>query len=542
MIPSTLLVLLSLISGVLSEKKLLSHNPIRTPQSEERRWIHYKNGRRDACMHSVHSFSTYQVQDGRILPPVKLHYDFPELNAVVVTATEEEFELLRRQGAIEEFHEDAKRYLMVMPNNKKDRQLQLNEQIIPYGIRMIGADRVWDEGYMGQRVKVCLIDSGLDATHEDFVASHIAGETSPELWSIDTSGHGTHTSGTMGAANNDVGVLGVAPDAEIHMVRVFGDEGDFVHSSDLVSALYACRNAGARIISMSIGGENFNLYEEHILRKLYEQHGILSVAAAGNDGETSYYYPASYDTVLGVGAVDERKVLADFSQRNDEVDLVAPGVGIWSTIPMSGQCKICQDVSPPVSEYVRLSGTSMSCPHVSGVAALLWSANPFLGASQIYDALTLTAEDLGDAGRDNSYGHGLVNEFASLEYLNVASNPDEICEPPCKICQRCSNSTCMEVMTCPCTDCPDGYFCENSQCVLQSMVSTDDGSVPKWNHVLDAVLVIAILLVIFLVMTMCRRARRQNQKTSADMPAVSRPPEQSPSSKSELSLHKATSV
>ena len=207
------------------------------------------------------------------------------------------------------------------------RDLQSASQVIPYGINLVKAREVWSSyGVKGEGVKVCVMDSGIAAGHSDFVSSNLSGYSGSDAvtpWNNDRDGHGTHVSGTIAAADNDRGVVGVAPGAEIFTVRVFGDNGQFF-GSDIVAAAEACRDAGANIISMSLGGPGYDQDEHDVFQELYSQ-GILAVAASGNSGGTDYSFPASYDMVLSVAAVDWNSNLASFSTRNNRVDIAAPG-------------------------------------------------------------------------------------------------------------------------------------------------------------------------------------------------------------------------
>jgi hypothetical protein len=207
------------------------------------------------------------------------------------------------------------------------RDLQQASQVIPYGIDLVKAREVWSSyGVKGEDVKVCVMDTGIEARHTDFVQDNLSGYSGRDAvtpWDSDAEGHGTHVSGTIAAADNTRGVVGVAPGAEIYTVRVFGNNGQFF-GSDIVAAAEACRDAGAKIISMSLGGPQFDQDEYNIFQDLYNQ-GILAVAASGNSGGTDYSYPASYDMVLSVAAVDQNSRLASFSTRNDKVDIAAPG-------------------------------------------------------------------------------------------------------------------------------------------------------------------------------------------------------------------------
>jgi subtilisin family serine protease len=207
------------------------------------------------------------------------------------------------------------------------RDLQSGSQVIPDGIKLVKAREVWDTyGVRGEGVKVCVMDTGIQRSHADFVQNNLSGYSGREAvtpWNNDSNGHGTHVAGTIAAADNNRGVVGVAPDAEIFTVRVFGSDGRFF-GSDIVAAAEACRDAGAKIISMSLGGPGYDQDEHDIFQDLYSQ-GILAVAASGNSGRTDYSYPASYDMVISVAAVDSNSNLASFSTRNNKVDIAAPG-------------------------------------------------------------------------------------------------------------------------------------------------------------------------------------------------------------------------
>ena len=213
--------------------------------------------------------------------------------------------------------------------------------------------------------------------------------------------------GTIAAMNNNVGVVGVTPGTvQLYIVRVFG-RGLPSFKSDTIDAANRCASAGANIISMSLGSNSSSTTEQAKFDELNAQ-GILSIAAAGNDGDTSFSYPASYSSVISVAAISSSKIVASFSQRNSQVDIAAPGVGILSTnITTSG--------------YVLKQGTSMACPHVSAVAALIWSAKPSATNEQVRTALINAAEDLGAVGRDDLYGYGLVNAKRAIDYLVTSS-------------------------------------------------------------------------------------------------------------------------
>lgn len=180
----------------------------------------------------------------------------------------------------------------------------------------------------------------------------------------------------------------------LHIIRIFGDNGRPIFGSTLIGAAQQCVDAGSNVISMSLGGPISNPIERDFFRRIYEEQNILVIAAAGNGGTSQSFYPASYDSVMSVAAIDENKQRASFSQRNSQVEISGPGVRVLSTETGGG--------------YVAYSGTSMACPHVAGVAALVWSHATDLTSIQMRMVLRETAEDLGDAGLDNLYGYGLV--------------------------------------------------------------------------------------------------------------------------------------
>lgn len=203
----------------------------------------------------------------------------------------------------------------------------------PYGIEMVQADLVSD-GVAGNR-KVCIIDSGYDLGHPDLQSVGVDGvyDSGTGNWYTDENGHGTHVAGTIAALANGEGVVGVMPNNNInlHIVKVFGADG-WSYSSSLVAAAEECATYGANVINMSLGGSRANRTEDRAFTQLNNE-GILSIAAAGNDGNTRDSYPASYDAVVSVAAVDANEVVASFSQQTSQVELAGPGVSVLSSVP-----------------------------------------------------------------------------------------------------------------------------------------------------------------------------------------------------------------
>lgn len=295
-------------------------------------WIRYaagqKAGIRDLIQQQVGALRA-SVAAGKSARAANLigattHYEFDNLNAMVVTLPDEILAKLRKNKNLI-VEQDVPRYPMA--------------EFVPYGVPQVQAPDAVAAGADGSGVKVCVIDSGLRAAHEDFAGVAVSGHASSgQTWNTDTCGHGTHVAGTIAAVgSNGKGVIGVSPGkVSLHIVKYFdGPSCGFSYSSNLVDAARRCQQAGAKVINMSLGGGLSSSSENTAFTQLFNQ-GVLSVAAAGNSGNSAKSYPASYASVLSVAAIDRNKARAAFSQFNDAVDIAAPGVDIASTYPVTG--------------------------------------------------------------------------------------------------------------------------------------------------------------------------------------------------------------
>jgi serine protease len=326
---------------------------------------------------------------------------------------------MRKRKDVQLVEEDPKRYLQA--------------QQVPYGVDLIEAGVGGLTAYSGHSRKVCIMDTGYDLGHQDLPSDGalVGGDDGYSqgcggagcdtgLWHEDGHGHGTHVSGTVAALDNDVGVVGVVSDASlpIHMVKVFNNQGDWAYGTDLIAAIDQCVDAEAQIISMSLGGSGSSEAERGAFSDAYygtgpyegRTNGMLSIAAAGNSSSASLSYPASYETVMSVAAIDQSSRVAVFSQYNSQVEIAAPGVGVMSTLP--------GDL------YAAWDGTSMATPHISGAAALIWSHHEACTNIEIRAAMISGATDLGGPGRDSSYGHGLISAGKSELLLAESANCD----------------------------------------------------------------------------------------------------------------------
>lgn len=321
-------------------------------------------------------------------------------NVLSVEMTDKQLKKLQRHPlfAASFVEEDPRRYLLA----------DNSSEITPYGVSMVGADSDAGLAPGSAATKVCIIDSGYEMAHPDLPGpSRVSGTSQTgDAWNAPGDSHGTHVAGTIAAlGDNGRGVRGVhtGDNLSLYIVKVFDDSGNWTRSSDLIDALDACVANGADIVSMSLGGS----YESSVEAQAFADalaNGVLSVAAAGNSGNTAESFPASHDAVVSVAAIDQNKSLASFSQRNAQVELSAPGVAVDSTVTGGG--------------YAVYNGTSMATPHVAGVAALVKSNHPECSAIQLRRALALASEDLGLQGRDSSFGYGLADAAMTSEIIN----------------------------------------------------------------------------------------------------------------------------
>ncbi|MFC7319784.1 S8 family peptidase [Halobacillus campisalis] len=284
---------------------------------------------------------------------------------------------------------------------EKDHVAQATSQTTPYGISHINADDVQAQGTTGNGVKVAVLDSGIDGAHEDLSVaggeSFVSGEPNPL---VDGNGHGTHVAGTVAGVDNSLGVLGVAPSTDLYAVKVLSSEGSGSYSGIAQGIEWAISN-DMDIINMSLGGSRGSATLEQAVNNADKQ-GVLVVAAAGNEGskgkKNTIGYPAKYDAAMAVGAVDDANNRASFSSVGEELEVMAPGADILSSVPGN--------------DYERFNGTSMASPHVAGAAALVLADDNGLTNDEIRQTLNDTAVPLGDSF---SYGNGVIDVQAAIQ-------------------------------------------------------------------------------------------------------------------------------
>ncbi|MCK5061721.1 S8 family serine peptidase [Candidatus Parcubacteria bacterium] len=291
----------------------------------------------------------------------------------------------------------------------------------------INAETAWDTA-QGDGVVVAVIDTGI--AYENYSWYYRAPDLAQTLFTAgydfyyndshpnDDNGHGTHVAGTIAqSTNNGLGVAGVAPRATLMPLKVLNRYGNGNYA-DLSEAIIWAADHNADIINMSLGGPSPATYLEEALAYAYAK-GVTIFASSGNDYSSTVNYPAAYDEyVIAVGATGYDEKRAPYSNYGTSLDLVAPGGNMDQDLNGDGYDDgiLQQTFGSRYSSfaYYFYQGTSMAAPHAAGVAALVISANIADSPDEIRSVLETTADDLGSAGWDTKYGHGLVNAAAAL--------------------------------------------------------------------------------------------------------------------------------
>jgi len=271
--------------------------------------------------------------------------------------------------------------------------------VADWGHELLDVPEAW-KATKGKGVVVAVLDTGVDLEHRDLKTQIQASRdfTGSRSGPADVNGHGSHTGGVVAAAENETGMVGVAPEARLLNGKVLGDKGSG-SSSGIARGIDWAVAEGADVISMSLGGPAPDGYTQAAVRRA-EAAGVIVVAAAGNEGPRpgTVGYPGGYPEVVCVGAVDHESRVANFSSRGNQLLIAAPGVNVRSCYPGD--------------RFATMSGTSMATPYVAGVAALWCASHPEVPKKDrpaaFRRALAETARDLAPAGRDTATGYGLV--------------------------------------------------------------------------------------------------------------------------------------
>jgi serine protease len=499
--------------------------------------------------------SHLQKQNMLSRPTFPVSRSFSIIPAVAAQLDANQVKKLLENPDVEYIEPDYKIYALGSPSMTTELSSNIevlsSSQTIPSGVTMVNAPAVWSKT-KGSGVRVAVLDIGISMYHPDRgnvigSVSFVSGEAVEDF-----DGHGTHTSGTIAAADNDIGVVGVAPEADLLIAKVMDNTGSG-QTSWLISGIEWAVNNNAKVISMSLGSYSYSVALDTACSNAFAA-GTLLVAAAGNDNVNTPSYPAALSSVISVAAVDQSKNKASFSNYGPTISLAAPGVAVYSTVPVATDTSatadavwsttshqsnlvvgtapgtisrlICncgladgndpQDTCPDnvagniahirrgtttfaakvahaqskgaigviisnnvegnfngslndgsplvvvsISKadgdqlqtlaqsgifgtvsvngalYAYYSGTSMACPHVAGVAALVFAADDYnITPAEVSNILFDSAQDLGQPGRDDIFGYGLVDAYAALnlEKFNLlatfANNWLSVCSSP----------------------------------------------------------------------------------------------------------------
>lgn len=308
--------------------------------------------------------------------------------AVDAGSEREKIQVLRDNPSVEFAEMDSRVQAEELPNDPGYQQ--------EWFLQAVRAPEAWAETTGAETITIAVVDTGVDLAHPDLKDKIVSPVNiiSPPGTAQDDHGHGTQVAGVAAASsNNRLGIAAISWGAKIMPVKVLDASGSG-WISDLAEGIVYAVDHGARIINLSLAGPSPSETLRQAIDYAHSQ-GCLVVAAAGNENSGTDYYPAAADHVIGVVATDGADRVADFSNHGPYVDLAAPGVSIYSTA-RGGQ-------------YAYGNGTSTAAPLVAGVAALVWTLHPNDTNDQIERRLEETATDLGQSGRDNFYGYGLID-------------------------------------------------------------------------------------------------------------------------------------
>lgn len=276
-----------------------------------------------------------------------------------------------------------------------------------WGMVKIQAPDAWDITQGSFEVKVAICDTGIDQNHEDLLGKIVANKNFTLSRTVDDLyGHGTHVAGIAAAVtNNGRGVAGVGFNSSLMNVKVLGDTGTGYYSWVASGIIWAADN-GAKVINLSLGGTSSSTTLEGAVNYAWGK-GCVIVAAAGNSNTSVPLYPAYYANCIAVAATDQNDAKASFSNYGTLwVDIAAPGVDIFSTMP-NHRNRI------GILNYGYLSGTSMSAPHVAGVAAIVWTTGYDTNAYSVRSRVEDTADKAGTMW--STYGIKRVNAFNAVK-------------------------------------------------------------------------------------------------------------------------------
>lgn len=269
-------------------------------------------------------------------------------------------------------------------------------------------DQAWDVT-KGNSVKIAVIDTGIDLNHPDIGSKVVLQKSFTTSTTQDIFGHGTFVAAIATAnTNNTQGMAGACPDCQLIVVKASDDQGQFFNSVAASSITWAADN-GAQVINMSFGAYGFSATTQDAVNYAWNK-GVVLVGAAGNDNSNGMFYPSAYQNVVAVGATDNKDQKWSLSNYGSWVHVSAPGKDIFSAFP-TFTYRI-REIKGTALNYDFESGTSAASPFVSGVVALMRSAQPNATNQQIVDKLYASSDKI--VGTGTYWQKGRVNAAAAV--------------------------------------------------------------------------------------------------------------------------------
>lgn len=322
----------------------------------------------------------------------------------------------------------------LLPYTKENiLSFQSSSQALGWQITNFNIPEIWKFS-QGENVKIAVLDTGIDLNHGDLKENLLEGANfiEKDLPPQDYASHGTHVAGIIAAKNNDLGIVGIAPQAKILPIKVLNNYGAGDMKAVLDGINYAVSQK-ADIICMSLGTRD-SVEEIRVAIEEAAKNNTICFVAAGNAGNTEQLlYPAAYTECISVGAVDENCLRASFSCTGPNLDFVAPGVKIYSCVPKN--------------TYAYMSGSSMACPFAVGVAALVLSSKRKIDSEAV-----MSADDYREVFKQNSMtvknleellekqgsarfwqGMGIINPESFSEWVDI-KNIETIREEITNLC------------------------------------------------------------------------------------------------------------
>jgi len=333
---------------------------------------------------------------------ITVEQEFSIIPSASINATPEQVELLKASNELKSI--------------QKEKTIKVNNQQIPWGFSDMKITPEVQKTYTGKNVNIGILDTGIDSSHLDLkVAGGVCVLDECSNGYNDDHGHGTHVAGIIGAKDNDEGIVGLAPSANLYAIKALDSLGRGTTTSIMTGIQWAIEHQ-INILNLSISTPTNDPAMEAMIDKAY-QSGMLLVAAAGNDGtdnadSDTIEYPAKYPSVIAVGAINSNLSRSSFSGSGEELEFVAPGENILSTIPRK------LDFDGTIDGYTTMSGTSMAAPYVTGLLALYKQAYPGYTNIQIRNLVQKNTKDIGATGKDPLYGYGIPYFSANTDIQN----------------------------------------------------------------------------------------------------------------------------